>query len=118
MQAAEFTRETDCLLEEDGFKPSVPLPEESVFGETWKCYTSGRGVFESVVDLTGYRGFESGSLRQPVCLTSEPPGSIGRTPRFSRRSPVEWDVRGGRRGTTGPFFRGSFSLSSFSLTGR
>jgi hypothetical protein len=56
---------------------------------------------EKLLDAHGDREFESGFLRQPVCLTSEPPGNVRRAPRFGRGLPGEWDVRDGRPVTTG-----------------
>ena len=97
MQAAEFTRETDCLLEEAGFEPSIPSQMDDAFEDAFSACVALPRFAKDRLLRERYRRFESVSLRQPVCLTREPPGNMRKPRGFGRGLPGEWDVRGRRR---------------------
>jgi hypothetical protein len=104
-----ITAETDWLLEGSGFEPSVPrkVPvvvlvsvlvraDFSVSGES----SGGDMPLETSLVSRRYRRFESGFLQQRVCLSSEPPASTRRTPRFRGARRVHGDVRSDVPGAT------------------
>jgi hypothetical protein len=54
-RASDFTAETDCLLEEAGFEPSVPLAKAWV-SQSGAAIGGRKGDLETAKDLCGTEG--------------------------------------------------------------
>ena len=74
-------RETDCLLEGDGFEPSVPGTKQPVFVVEGKLRGPNRGNQKGLF-LMRYRWFESISLQQTVRVSPRPGRYRSKNPRF------------------------------------